>query len=106
VRDADALVASDSAVKDAFDTAMERYRQHRDSLIPADWDGPRPGGGIAGSQGGVKCLHAQYADTASGNENPIGSGVATRIEPLDCVVPCVVDGPDGWVRNEAWAEPL
>jgi hypothetical protein len=106
VRDADALVASDPAVKHAFDTAMERYRQQRDSLIPADWDGPRPSGGVAGSQGGVKCLHAQYADTASGNENPIGSDVAARIEPLDCIVPCVVEDPDGWVRNDAWAEPL
>lgn len=105
VRDADALVASDPAVKDAFDSAMERYRRQRDALIPADWNGARPSGGVAGSQGGVKCLHAQYADAASGNENPIGADVAARIEPLDCAVPCVVEDREGSVRNGEWAEP-
>jgi len=105
VREADAHVASDSAASKAFDAAMDRYRLHRDSLIPVDWEGPRPSGGIAGSQGGVKCLHAQYADTASGNENPIGADVAGKIEPFDCSVPCVVEGPGGWARNEAWSEP-
>ncbi len=106
VRDADALIASDPVAAEAFGVAMDRYRVRRDSLIPADWDGPRPSGGVAGSQGGVKCLHAQYADTASGNDNPIGSGVAAKIEPLDCVAPCVLDGPEGWIRNEAWVEPV
>jgi hypothetical protein len=105
VRDADALIASNPVAAEAFDDAMNRYRLRRDSLIPTDWDGPLPSGGVAGSQGGVKCLHAQYADTASGSENPIGSDVASKIEPLECTVPCVVDGPEGWTRNEAWVEP-
>jgi hypothetical protein len=105
VRDADALIAADSVIAEAFGDAMNRYRARRDSLIPADWDGPRPSGGVAGSQGGVKCLHAQYADTVSGNRNPIGSDVAAKIEPLDCSVRCVVDGPGGWVRNVDWFEP-
>ncbi len=105
VRDADASIASDPAAAEAFGASMARYRSYRDSLIPDDWDGPRPSGGIAGSQGGVKCLHAQYADAASGNENLIGTDVATKIEPFDCAVPCVVEGPEGWARNEVWVEP-
>lgn len=105
VRDADALIASDPMASAAFATAMDRYRLHRDSLIPADWSGPRPSGGVAGSRGGVKCLHAHYADALSGNENPVGADVAVKVEPLDCTMPCVVEDPGGWIRNPAWTEP-
>lgn len=105
VREADALIASDPDVRRSFDRAMKRYKEQRDAQVPGDWDGPAPSGGIAGSSGGVKCLHAQYADTAAGNDNPIGEDVAGRIEPLGCVVPCVIDSPDGPVANEAWTEP-
>jgi hypothetical protein len=105
VRDADARIASDPVLSEAFGVAMERYRLNRDSLIPSEWEGPRPTGGIAGSMGGVKCLHAQYADTASGNDNPIGADVAARVEPLNCTMPCVVETPEAWARNEAWLEP-
>jgi hypothetical protein len=48
----------------------------------------------------VKCLHAHYAHTAAGGENPVGDLVAGWIEPLDCEVPCVVNdriNPD-WVN--------
>jgi len=105
VVDADGRIAAEPAVAEAFATAMRRYESDRDKLIPTEWDGPRPTGGVAGSRGGVKCLHAQYADTAVGNENPIGAEVATRIEPLNCTVPCIVDTEDGVVLNPAWSEP-
>lgn len=105
VRAADHQIATDEAVETAFEAAMDRYRQARDAMLPEGWDGPVPTGGVAGSHGGVKCLHAQYADTAAGNSNPIGEGVAASIEPLGCVAPCVVDGPDGPIRNDAWIEP-
>jgi hypothetical protein len=105
VRAADERVASDDAFGQEFGAAMKRYEDHRDSLIPAGWEGPRPSGGIAGSRGGVKCLHAQYADTASGNDNPVGAGVASEIEPLDCIMPCVVLEEGAWRHNAAWTEP-
>ena len=54
----------------------------------------------------MKCLHAHYADTAAGNQNPIGEDVAARIEPLGCTVGCVADTGAGPVRNELWVEPL
>jgi hypothetical protein len=102
---ADRLIGEDPDLARAFAEAMSRYGSDRDRLIPADWDGPRPSGGVAGSRGGVKCLHAQYADTAAGNANPIGHDVATRIEPLDCTVACVIPTADGVASNEAWVEP-
>ena len=105
VREADHLIASDRDVASEFAQAMQRYEVARDARLPADWTGPTPSGGVAGSKGGVKCLHAQYADTAAGNINPIGDDVASRIEPLGCTVPCVVEGPDGAEKNESWIEP-
>lgn len=106
VRDADERIASDEDLASAFGIAMMRYEDHRDSLIPDGWDGPRPSGGIAGSQGGVKCLHAQYADTAAGYDNPLGVEVAARVEPLDCAVACVIREGRAWARNDAWTEPM
>lgn len=105
VRAADERVSLDADVAERFAAAMERYRVHRETLIPDGWDGPRPSGGVAGSGGGVKCLHAQYADTAAGNENPIGEDVASRVDPLNCAVPCVVAAAEGPVANEFWVEP-
>ncbi len=105
VRAADALIREDAATRLRFDEAMVRYRTERDRLIPADWDGPTPSGGVAGSSGGVKCLHAQYADTAAGNANPIGEDVASRVEPLTCIVACVVEVDGEAVANPAWTEP-
>ncbi|MCB1246666.1 MAG: DUF501 domain-containing protein [Acidimicrobiia bacterium] len=106
VRDADLSIAEDPELAAAFDAAMTRYRDARDARIPEGHDGPRPTGGVAGSHGGVKCLHAHYADTAAGNENPIGEDVAARIEPLGCTAPCVVPGETtAAVLNDAWTEP-
>jgi hypothetical protein len=106
VREADHVVASDPDVALAFDGAMKRYEASRHALIPEGWSGPTPSGGVAGSKGGVKCLHAQYADTAAGNENPIGDDIASRIEPLGCTMPCVVEDSPGAVANEDWIEPV
>ncbi len=105
VRAADERIAANPDVAEAFGAAMTRYELNRQERIPPDWDGPIPTGGIAGSKGGVKCLHAQYADTAAGNENPIGEDVAERIEPFSCLVPCVVASDDGMALNDEWVEP-
>jgi hypothetical protein len=105
VRDADHLIASEPEVAEAFGRAMDRYEATRQALLPSDWEGPAPSGGVAGSKGGVKCLHAQYADTAAGNDNPIGDDIASRIEPLACTMPCVVEGADGAEPNMQWIEP-
>jgi hypothetical protein len=105
VRVADDLIRTDDEVRVAFGAAMHRYARARNSLLPQGWDGPVPTGGIAGSSGGVKCLHAQYADTAAGNDNPIGKDVARRIEPLACVTRCVVEVDSVIMPNPEWSEP-
>ena len=105
VKAADAAIASDADLAVAWDAAMERYRRQRDALLPRDWDAPAPRGGIAGSQRGVKCLHAQYADSAAGNDNPIGARVREDVEPLDCPVPCVIEADGTVLSNPRWVEP-
>ncbi len=105
VRSADDRIAADPHLRRRFADAMDRYGEARDRRIPQGWDGPRPSGGVAGSSGGVKCLHAQYADTAAGNDNPIGEEVAASIEPLACTVPCVVEVDGVTTANPDWREP-
>jgi hypothetical protein len=74
-----------------LDEAHRSYAEERDARVE-DTSGPQPSGGVGGSARGVKCLHAHYAHHASGAANPVGEIVASWIEPLDCAVPCVVDG--------------
>lgn len=100
VRSMDRHSASNPEFSVALDQAHRRYAAERDAAIPPGAD-PVPTGGVAGSTGGVKCLHAHYADHAAGNANPVGALVAPWIEPLDCTVPCVVDG----APNPRWREP-
>jgi len=105
VRAADDLIQSDAEVSERHDVAMERYRTTRNGLIPPDWEGPRPSGGIAGSSGGVKCLHAHYADTVAGGCGPVGENIAARIEPFPCEAPCVVVAQGVHELNPLWVEP-
>ncbi len=87
-----------------LEAAHRRYAAERDRLLPAG-SGPRPSGGVAGSTGGVKCLHAQYADHAAGNDNPVGELVAPWVEPLDCTEPCVHEVEGRVITNRRWREP-
>jgi hypothetical protein len=102
---ADRRIASDPKLASEYEAAMERYRRERDAQLPTGHAGPVPRGGVGGSSGGVKCLHAHYADTASGNENPVGASVASQIEPLDCTLPCVAEIDGRVERNREWSEP-
>jgi hypothetical protein len=88
----------DAAFGAALAEAGVAYEEERDSLLPANVS-PAPTGGVGGSRAGIKCLHAHYAHTRAGGENPVGGLVRDWIEPLDCVVPCVVDGE----MNPDWA---
>jgi len=98
-------VESDPAIEARFLAAGIRYAAERDRLIPDDAR-HRPTGGVAGSQRGVKCLHAHYADHAAGHDNPVGEMVAPWVEPLDCSVGCVAEDESGVVvRNRQWREP-
>lgn len=100
VRRMDARAASDPEFAARLEVANRDYQQARDRLT-AGIEGPLPSGGVGGSGGGVKCLHAHYAHTRSGGDNPVGEQVAGWVEPLDCVAPCVVDGE----KNPEWVMP-
>lgn len=107
VRAFDARAKSDPAFGQALEAAHQRYARERDALIPTD--APlRPRGGVAGSRGGVKCLHAHYADWRAHEgpaPTPVGPEVAEAIEPLDCTTPCVRISEEGAHRAEDWTEP-
>lgn len=105
VKNAEALIAENAAIGAAYEKAMRRYQRDRDALIEEAWSGPRPSGGIGGTRRGVKCLHAQYADHAAGNSNPIGAKTADDMEPLNCLTACVITKADMTVRNPDWREP-
>ena len=100
VKRMEAKAAADPVFGARLDEAHRRYARDRDARVPSEAD-VRPRGGVGGTAQGVKCLHAHYADYRAGNDNPVGEVVAAWIEPLDCRVPCVVDGEP----NPDWREP-
>ncbi len=51
--------------------AHDRYRRLRDDLIPEDYRGPRPSGGIGGTASGVKCIHSHVAFEVVGGGDPV-----------------------------------
>ncbi len=105
VKAAERRLADDPALGQRYETATARYSADRDALIDADRTGPRPSGGVGGTQFGVKCLHAQYADFAAGNDNIVGEWTATDVEPLDCSVGCVAETDGAVALNPQWQEP-
>ncbi|HVM11753.1 MAG TPA: DUF501 domain-containing protein, partial [Actinomycetota bacterium] len=58
--------------------AHERHARERGRLA-SEGEG---WGGVAGSPGGVKCLHAHYANHLAGGGDPVGAWVAERVEPV------------------------
>lgn len=59
-----------------------RYAKERETLVPKDWQGPLPSGGVGGTRTGVKCLHAHYAYFLSGAQDPVASWLVTRLRRL------------------------
>jgi hypothetical protein len=59
--------------------AHARYAEERDALLPPDWAGPRPSGGVGGTRQGVKCLHAHVAWWLAGGDDPVGLWAAERV---------------------------
>jgi uncharacterized protein len=72
--------AAEAAVDPAeLARAHWQYAAERDREIPADWEGPRPKGGVGGTRRGVKCLHAHYAWYLVGGDDPVGRWVAAQL---------------------------
>ena len=104
VRAAQAKIAADPAFAKAVEASDARYARDRDASLPASTL-HRPSGGVGGSSGGVKCLHAHYADFAAGHDNPIGRDVGDTIGEPRCDVPCVAIVDGSLTRNPDWREP-
>jgi hypothetical protein len=64
----------------ALQRAHARYAQERDALLPAEWTGPRPHGGVGGTRRGVKCLHAHVAWWLVGGDDPVGRWVSEQVD--------------------------
>lgn len=104
VRSYDERMEQDADFRTQVEAAHVAYAKTRDAALPTEVR-IAPRGGVGGVRAGVKCLHAHYAHTRGGGENPIGAEVLAAIEPLDCGAECVVQGPSGAVRNPHWFEP-
>ena len=100
VKRMEAKATSDEEFGHALESAHASYAAERAALV-GEADGPSPSGGVGGTAKGVKCLHAHFAHFAAGRANPVGELVAGWVEPLDCDVPCVVDGSPNprWVSK-------
>ncbi len=103
IRAAQAKLEVDKTMAARLASAHERYERERDAILSPGVH-PRPTGGVGGSSGGVKCLHAHYADHAAGNTNPIGLDVACKIGEPGCTVPCVICVDGRLQRNPDWRE--
>jgi hypothetical protein len=104
VRAAQTKIAADPELSESVETAHARYAGEREALL-AGGARHRPSGGVGGSSGGVKCLHAHYADFAAGNVNPIGLDVHEMIGEPRCDAPCVAVVDGQLQRNPKWREP-
>ena len=61
-----------------------------------------PEGGVGGTSGHVKCLHAHLADQLATGKNPIGQTIESLIGGTDCTVPCVDTGEGKVKFNSEW----
>ncbi len=76
VREAEAAVPPELLA-----AAHARYARERDRLVPPDYRGPVPRGGVGGTRQGVKCLHAHLAWWLVGGNDPVGGWVVEHLEP-------------------------
>jgi hypothetical protein len=64
---------------DALAEGHRRYAAERDALIPQNWSGPRPSGGVGGTRQGIKCLHAHVAWWLVGGNDVVGAWAAEKL---------------------------
>jgi hypothetical protein len=107
VRAMDRRAAEEPDFRDAIEAAHRRYASARACASPPDAPPPEraPRGGVGGSTGGVKCLHAHLAHHLVDGANPVGEAIEDRVLPLECELPCVIAEGRDVRRNRAWREP-
>ncbi len=65
--------------QDALTASHRAYAAARDGLLPPDYSGVMPHGGVGGTYRGIKCLHAHLAWYLMGWDDPVGAMVADSI---------------------------
>ncbi len=84
-----------SAANDAYASERNDALASQMTTFEEDYDKqPKylPHGGVGGSHGGIKCLHARYAYWLVGGNDPAGSEAAKHVGKLDCLEHCVASG--------------
>jgi exopolyphosphatase/guanosine-5'-triphosphate,3'-diphosphate pyrophosphatase len=71
--------ARDESFARSLEAAHRAYASERDTALPS---AVAAGTGVGGTRAGVKCLHAHYAYRLGGGDDPVGTWVAERIEPV------------------------
>lgn len=106
VRELDERVAKDAAFRERFEAAGRVYAERRDAKLPEDAE-LTPRGGIGGSMGGVKCLHAHLAEFLVSGLSPAGEWVSEEVMPVSCESPCVIRDEDSeeLIKNPDYREP-
>jgi len=104
VKELDRRLAEDPEFARALEEAHAAYAEAREARLPDDVERV-PSGGIGGTSGGVKCLHAHLAEYLVLGRSPAGRVVHDEIMPLDCAAPCVVVEGDHAEKNPAYREP-
>jgi hypothetical protein len=68
-----ASLAEESLPASEIAKTHRKYEEVRDALIPDDFTGARPTGGVGGTTKGVKCLHAHYANWLATGDDVVGT---------------------------------
>ncbi|HJU57585.1 MAG TPA: DUF501 domain-containing protein [Actinomycetota bacterium] len=79
-----AIAELNERIRSDRDFAAAVERAHAEYARERTRDDPRAEafGGVGGTQTGVKCLHAHYANHLAGGDDVAGSWVAERVEPV------------------------
>ncbi|NLE48738.1 MAG: DUF501 domain-containing protein [Sandaracinaceae bacterium] len=104
VRELDERVASDPDFRARFEDAASAYAKRRDAKLP-EGAALTPRGGIGGSMGGVKCLHAHLAEYLISGLSPAGEWVSREVLPVSCEMPCVIREGEELKKNPEFREP-
>jgi uncharacterized protein len=104
VKALDRRTRDDAAFERALERAHEAYAEARAAKLP-ERAGRTPTGGIGGTSGGVKCLHAHLAEYLVLGGSPAGQAVHDEVMPLACEAPCVAFEGTRAVKNPEWREP-
>ena len=71
--------AEQAIAKQALTELHDRYAKLRDALVAPSHVGPRPSGGVGGTQKGVKCLHAHLAHYLATGNDVVGDWTASQL---------------------------